>query len=139
MLFITMKSGHSRLDPLPPPLPPPFQSARSAPGVSAAPHSQPASPRLRHDRHRPPPAPLYSSGSYQECCCYECDYGRGRPPPLPPESPGTTITEGGGGGGGVRQRAAAYRKPIVTYIRLMTQKCPLWPDIDPRDLTLTQR
>ena len=80
-------------------LPPPFQSARSAPGVSAAPRSQPASPRLRHDRHRAPPAPLYSSGSYQECCCYECDYGRGRPPPLPPESPGTTIGEGGEGMG----------------------------------------
>ncbi|KAF0289008.1 hypothetical protein FJT64_012636 [Amphibalanus amphitrite] len=40
--------------------------------------------RLRHDRRgRAPHSPQLSGGTYQECCCYECDY---QPPPLPPDS-----------------------------------------------------
>ncbi|XP_037084893.1 uncharacterized protein LOC119105532 [Pollicipes pollicipes] len=64
------------------------QSARSAPGVSGMALSQPMSPWARHNRRRAPPSPPLAAGSYQDCCCYECDYGGVGPPAVRPDSPG---------------------------------------------------
>ena len=52
-------------------------SARSVPSRVSRP-----SLRLHHDRRsHASHSPQFSAGTYQECCCYECDYRPARPPP----------------------------------------------------------